>query len=157
MGGYYEIGVTGPGRSRYRLFCILDTGSTGSFAARGFDQPQKLPERLLWSAGGCEECGVADVACERPGRLQSAGVRSREAARLRQAVVTNSGRSVPGGEVPAHEPCVTSTVVYPRRVLAPRSGTAFMPIETLLLAYSENARGRSPSCGPSNRFARIAV
>jgi hypothetical protein len=40
MGGYYEIRVTGPGRTHYRLFCILDNGSEEELAARGFDRPQ---------------------------------------------------------------------------------------------------------------------
>jgi hypothetical protein len=40
MGGYYEIRVTGPGRTHYRLFCILDNGSEEELAERGFDQPQ---------------------------------------------------------------------------------------------------------------------
>ena len=40
MGGYYEIRVTGPGRTHYRLFCMLDNGSGQELAERGFDQPQ---------------------------------------------------------------------------------------------------------------------
>ncbi len=40
MGGYYEIRVTGPGHRHYRLFCLLDNGSPGELAERGFDRPQ---------------------------------------------------------------------------------------------------------------------
>jgi hypothetical protein len=41
MAGHYEIRVTGPpNRSHYRLFCVLDNGSPGELAARGFDQPK---------------------------------------------------------------------------------------------------------------------
>lgn len=40
MGGYYEIRVVGPGRTHYRLFCMLDNGSKEELAERGFDQPQ---------------------------------------------------------------------------------------------------------------------
>jgi hypothetical protein len=40
MGGYYEIRLTGPGRRQYRLFCILDNGSSGELRERGFEQPQ---------------------------------------------------------------------------------------------------------------------
>jgi Txe/YoeB family toxin of Txe-Axe toxin-antitoxin module len=40
MGGYYEIRVTGPGRTHYRLFCMLDNGSREELAERGFDRPQ---------------------------------------------------------------------------------------------------------------------
>ncbi|MGH2969398.1 MAG: hypothetical protein ACRDK0_10090 [Solirubrobacteraceae bacterium] len=40
MGGYYEIRVTGPGRTHYRLFCMLDNGSDDEPAERGFNQPQ---------------------------------------------------------------------------------------------------------------------
>ncbi len=40
MGGYHEIRLTGPGRRQYRLFCILDNGSSGELRERGFDQPQ---------------------------------------------------------------------------------------------------------------------
>jgi Txe/YoeB family toxin of Txe-Axe toxin-antitoxin module len=40
MGGYYEIRVTGPGRAQYRLFCILDNGTSEQLAARGFREPQ---------------------------------------------------------------------------------------------------------------------
>jgi Txe/YoeB family toxin of Txe-Axe toxin-antitoxin module len=40
MGGYYEIRVTGPGRWHYRLFCVLDNGSTAELAERGFSEPQ---------------------------------------------------------------------------------------------------------------------
>lgn len=39
MAGYYEIRVTGPGRRHYRLFCILDNGTTKQLAERGFDAP----------------------------------------------------------------------------------------------------------------------
>jgi len=40
MGGYYEIRVTGPGRTHYRLFSLLDNGSADELAERGFDRPQ---------------------------------------------------------------------------------------------------------------------
>jgi Txe/YoeB family toxin of Txe-Axe toxin-antitoxin module len=40
MGGYYEIRVTGPGRTHYRLFCRLDNGSPEELALMGFDRPQ---------------------------------------------------------------------------------------------------------------------
>ena len=40
MGGYYEIRVTGPGRQHYRLFCVLDNGTSEELAKRGFDRPQ---------------------------------------------------------------------------------------------------------------------
>ena len=40
MGGYYESRVTGPGRTQYRLFCILDNADTEGLAERGFDEPQ---------------------------------------------------------------------------------------------------------------------
>lgn len=40
MSGYYEIRVTGPGRRHYRLFCLLDNGTSAELAERGFDRPQ---------------------------------------------------------------------------------------------------------------------
>jgi hypothetical protein len=40
MGGYYEIRVTGPGRTHYRLFCLLDNGTLDQLEQRGFDRPQ---------------------------------------------------------------------------------------------------------------------
>jgi hypothetical protein len=40
MGGYYEIRLTGPGRRQYRLFCLLDNGSSAELLQRGFNQPQ---------------------------------------------------------------------------------------------------------------------
>ncbi|MCK9247650.1 MAG: hypothetical protein M0P31_01540 [Solirubrobacteraceae bacterium] len=40
MAGYYEIRLTGPGRRHYRLFCILENGTSDDLAARGFDAPQ---------------------------------------------------------------------------------------------------------------------
>lgn len=40
MGGYYEIRVTGPGRTHYRLFCRLENGTPTELDARGFDKPQ---------------------------------------------------------------------------------------------------------------------
>lgn len=40
MNGYYEIHCTGPGRRHYRLYCILDNGTTEELARRGFDRPQ---------------------------------------------------------------------------------------------------------------------
>lgn len=40
MGGYYEIRVTGPGRRHYRLFCLLDNGTSDELAQRGFRRPQ---------------------------------------------------------------------------------------------------------------------
>lgn len=36
----YEIRVTGPGRQHYRLFCVLDNGSSAELAQRGFDGPK---------------------------------------------------------------------------------------------------------------------
>jgi hypothetical protein len=39
-GGYYEIRTIGPGRKHYRLYCLLDNGSSAELAARGFDRPQ---------------------------------------------------------------------------------------------------------------------
>ncbi len=40
MGGYHEIRLTGPGRRQYRLFCILDNGSSKELLERGFKRPQ---------------------------------------------------------------------------------------------------------------------
>lgn len=40
MGGYHEIRLTGPGRRQYRLFCILDNGTSRELRERGFEQPQ---------------------------------------------------------------------------------------------------------------------
>jgi hypothetical protein len=40
MGGYYEIRLTGPGRRQYRLFCILDNGSSSELREYGFERPQ---------------------------------------------------------------------------------------------------------------------
>ena len=40
MGGFYEVRVTGPGRRHYRVFCVLDNGSTDELDRRGFDHPQ---------------------------------------------------------------------------------------------------------------------
>jgi len=39
MSGYYEVRVTGPGRTHYRLFCILDNGSPAELAERGLSAP----------------------------------------------------------------------------------------------------------------------
>jgi Txe/YoeB family toxin of Txe-Axe toxin-antitoxin module len=40
MKGYYEVRATGPGRTHYRLFCLLENGSDDELAERGFDEPQ---------------------------------------------------------------------------------------------------------------------
>jgi len=40
MNGYYEARVTGPGRTHYRLFCILDNGTPEELEQRGFEGPQ---------------------------------------------------------------------------------------------------------------------
>jgi len=40
MNGYYEIGITGPGRVQHRLFCILDNADQEGLERRGFDSPQ---------------------------------------------------------------------------------------------------------------------
>lgn len=40
MSGYYEIRVTGPGRTHYRLFCRLENGTDEELEERGFDRPQ---------------------------------------------------------------------------------------------------------------------
>jgi hypothetical protein len=40
MGGYYEVRVTGPSRTHYRLFCLLENGTPNELAERGFDAPQ---------------------------------------------------------------------------------------------------------------------
>src|SRR5687768_8064198 len=48
--GYYEIRVTGPGRTHYRLFCRLDNGTAAELAERGFDQPQIVVINGLYKA-----------------------------------------------------------------------------------------------------------
>jgi Txe/YoeB family toxin of Txe-Axe toxin-antitoxin module len=40
MSGYYEIRCTGPSRRHYRLYCILDNGTSKELAERGFKTPQ---------------------------------------------------------------------------------------------------------------------
>ncbi len=40
MGGYDEVRVTGPSRTHYRLFCLLENGTPNELAERGFDAPQ---------------------------------------------------------------------------------------------------------------------
>lgn len=40
MSGYYEIRLTGPGRRHYRLFCLLENGTSKQLAERGFSSPQ---------------------------------------------------------------------------------------------------------------------
>lgn len=40
MAGYYEIRLTGPGRRHYRLFCLLENGTTDELTERGFAGPQ---------------------------------------------------------------------------------------------------------------------
>jgi hypothetical protein len=39
MGGWYEIRLTGPRREQFRLFCLLENGSSGELAKRGFLRP----------------------------------------------------------------------------------------------------------------------
>ena len=39
MGGWYEIRVTGPRREQFRLFCLLENGSTDELARRGLSRP----------------------------------------------------------------------------------------------------------------------
>lgn len=39
MGGWYEIRVTGPRREQFRLFCLLENGSTDELAKRGLRRP----------------------------------------------------------------------------------------------------------------------
>jgi hypothetical protein len=40
MNGYYEVRRVGPGREHFRLYCILDNGTTEELAERGFDGPR---------------------------------------------------------------------------------------------------------------------
>jgi len=56
MNGYYEIRVTGPDRTQYRLFCRLENGTPEQLAQRGFASPQIVvingmakPTRTLFS------------------------------------------------------------------------------------------------------------
>lgn len=39
MGGWYEVRCTGPGREQFRLFCLLENGSTDALARLGYDGP----------------------------------------------------------------------------------------------------------------------
>ena len=39
MGGWYKIGLTGPGRAQFRLFCLLANGTVGELARRGLPPP----------------------------------------------------------------------------------------------------------------------
>lgn len=35
MGGFYEVRAQGPGREQFRLFCVLENGTTAELARRG--------------------------------------------------------------------------------------------------------------------------
>ncbi len=39
MGGWYEIRLTGPGRTQFRLFCLLENGTGDELARRGLPRP----------------------------------------------------------------------------------------------------------------------
>jgi hypothetical protein len=39
MGGWYEIRLTGPGREQFRLFCLLENGTSEELARRGPPRP----------------------------------------------------------------------------------------------------------------------
>jgi hypothetical protein len=39
MGGWHEIRLTGPGREQFRLFCLLENGTSGEIAKRGLPRP----------------------------------------------------------------------------------------------------------------------
>ena len=39
MGGWYEIRLTGPRREQFRLFCLLENGSSEELAKRGLRRP----------------------------------------------------------------------------------------------------------------------
>ena len=39
MGGWYEIRLTGPGREQFRLFCLLENGTSDEIARRGLPRP----------------------------------------------------------------------------------------------------------------------
>ncbi len=58
MNGYYEVRATGPGRDQYRLFCVLDNGTSEELEERGFQSPQiavinglMKPHRTVFSDG----------------------------------------------------------------------------------------------------------
>ncbi len=39
MGSWYEIRLTGPGREQFRLFCLLENGTSEELARRGLPRP----------------------------------------------------------------------------------------------------------------------
>jgi hypothetical protein len=39
MGGWHEIRLTGPGREQFRLFCLLENGTSQELARRGLRRP----------------------------------------------------------------------------------------------------------------------
>jgi hypothetical protein len=39
MSGWYEIRVTGPKREQFRLFCLLENGTSDELAKRGLSRP----------------------------------------------------------------------------------------------------------------------
>jgi hypothetical protein len=39
MGGWYEIRLTGPGREQFRVFCLLENGTSEELAKRGLKGP----------------------------------------------------------------------------------------------------------------------
>jgi hypothetical protein len=39
MGGWHEIRLTGPGREQFRLFCLLENGTSQELARRGLPRP----------------------------------------------------------------------------------------------------------------------
>lgn len=40
MAGFFEIRLTGLGRNQYRLFCLLENGTSEQLSALGFESPQ---------------------------------------------------------------------------------------------------------------------
>jgi hypothetical protein len=39
MGGWYEIRLTGPRREQFRLFCLLENGTSAELSKRGLERP----------------------------------------------------------------------------------------------------------------------
>lgn len=52
MGGWYEVCCTGPGREQFRLFCLLENGSTEVLARLGYDGPAIVVVTGLRKRGG---------------------------------------------------------------------------------------------------------
>ena len=60
MGGWHEIRLTGPGREQFRLFCLLENGTSQELARRGPRRLVPTTAKPAWPSALAASCPIPE-------------------------------------------------------------------------------------------------